>query len=200
MGVRWVWAYAQTPLYRTHIGRLLDTDRLCGTLSETSRNPGRNEEKRGFHGRFARAFFRPHNPLVVCSNHTGPTSLVILVSQCGWLLRWCDVSIPGNALLANGPANTRWRASNAARRGWPTPWIFEPSSPRNTVPHSAPLALRWPPRNRAGRQHAGETARDGGGGYSPRGRMASQQFTSAWAIIAVFALLCNVVAHAMLLR
>jgi hypothetical protein len=59
-----------------------------------------------------------HNPLVVCSNHTGPTSLVILVSQYGWPSGGAtsaplEVALLAK-LLANGPANTRCRMSSRA--------------------------------------------------------------------------------------
>jgi len=43
------------------------------TLSETLVSYGGNEEKHGFPDDVSRLGFRPHNPLVVCSNHTGPS-------------------------------------------------------------------------------------------------------------------------------
>ena len=41
-----------------------------------------------------------HNPLVVCSNHTGPTLVSIRVFQHGLLLRGCGLTAPGSGTVS----------------------------------------------------------------------------------------------------
>ena len=41
-------------------------------------------------------YFRPHNPLVVCSNHTGPSFVWCRDFSRGWLFRWCEGSTAGS--------------------------------------------------------------------------------------------------------
>ena len=96
-----VWAYAQTSPYWTHVGQLLDTEPLCGTLPDSSTNHGRNEEKHCFSVTLAGDSFRPHNPLVVCSNHTGPSSIWFRDFTREWLLRGCGLGIPGSGTVSN---------------------------------------------------------------------------------------------------
>jgi hypothetical protein len=42
-----------------------------------------------------------HNPLVVCSNHTGPSSIRFRDFQCGSRFQGCGISTPGSGTGSN---------------------------------------------------------------------------------------------------
>jgi uncharacterized protein (DUF433 family) len=68
---------------------------------------------------------RPHHPLVVCSNHTGPTSLSFHVFQHGTLPRGCGLGTPGRGIVRGCVAEgTRTHPLVVGRMGmtrWSTP-------------------------------------------------------------------------------
>ena len=79
------------------VSRRLDFASLCRKPLETK---SQTLPKRRIRKKMENRRLRPHNPLVVCSNHTGPTSIWWRDFLCGSRFRGCGVGAPGSGTVS----------------------------------------------------------------------------------------------------